>query len=236
MTLSPRHPVFFRGFTMVELLVVLGCFLLISFPAWQIFRQGTRASAKGMLQIETTLTARNILKQVTTDLKQGCWLWNDQSNGIYQLSDILAVTKSASFIYLFPRLGTPQDCIGPEIPAEQGPMAGKFPRRLNEVIYELKPSSLKLDIPMPIFQLIRTERFHPDHPQARNYPRKMTQKVLSDRVTTFRIEPYLLADSLPKGPKREFFWITLRLVDSTNPMPILSSPAFSISPIPSFTR
>ena len=206
-----------RAFTMVELLVVLGCFLLISFPAWQIFRQGTKSSAKGMLQIETTLGARRILKQVTTDLKQSCWVWNDRSNGIYTLSDILAVDKHNFFLYTFPRLGTIQEAISPEVPPGTNRPAGKFPRRLSEVVYELRPSSLRLDIPMPIFQLVRTERFHPDHPAARSYPGKMTQKVLSDRVTTFRIEPYLLEDPLPNGLKREFFWITLRIVDSTNP-------------------
>ena len=52
------------AFTLVELMIAAICLMLILGPVFMMLRSGTNTSLKGMLRIETTLKARNILQQI----------------------------------------------------------------------------------------------------------------------------------------------------------------------------
>ena len=50
-----------HAFTLVELMIALTCLTLIIGPIFILLRSGANTSLKGMLRIETTEKARNIL-------------------------------------------------------------------------------------------------------------------------------------------------------------------------------
>ena len=61
-----------RGLTLIEVMVALLCFAFLSIPLWQTFRLGSQSSHRGIMQVETTLEARRVIRQVQDDLKHAC--------------------------------------------------------------------------------------------------------------------------------------------------------------------
>ncbi|MBI3039099.1 prepilin-type N-terminal cleavage/methylation domain-containing protein, partial [bacterium] len=166
-----------KAFTLVELMIVVGCLMLILVPAWRIFHYGTRSSLQGMLKIDTTLEARRILNQVNLDLKQSCWAWDDENNAYYTISDILSASgrfqnRTISFL-VFPSKGSLTDAIPQSLePDVENPSKVVANRRVSKVSYILQPSPKKEGLPQkfPLFSLIREEKFNPKHPLAQSYP------------------------------------------------------------------
>jgi type II secretory pathway pseudopilin PulG len=214
------------GFTLIELMVVIGCAMLLLLPAWEVFRQGTKSSLQGKLQIETTLEARRILQQVSFDLKNSCWAWDDEHVPVYTINQILNSSGGAFpncvFSFLsFSLLGNVEDAISktPD-PRTQPEFCRKLWRRPSKITYRLEksPKIKKEGYPpnFPMYSLIREERLNSKLPEAQKFQssgfkRKM---VLSERVMMFDITPYTLSDSL--GNQQQFFWITLQLIDTVN--------------------
>lgn len=189
------------------MLVVL-CLALLSAPIWRLLRSGTRMSLQGMLQVETTQEARRIIRQVYTDLKQSCFQYEgknrielDFASTLEKVGDL--PTQEYRFL-AFPFPGK----IGEAIPAGE---KGYGWRRASRITYALEPVGKP---GKPFLRLTRTERFHPDHPQAGRFPGGCFTRVLSERVHFFSISPA----SCQSGDQTLFyFWITLQLADSLEP-------------------
>ena len=89
-----------HAFTLVELMIALICLTLIIGPIFLLLRSGTNTSLKGMLRIETTEKARNVLQQVYADLKMACFKLPDEND--YSFSDILKRNGDApNYMYQF---------------------------------------------------------------------------------------------------------------------------------------
>jgi type II secretory pathway pseudopilin PulG len=210
-----------HGFTLIEIMVVLACMMLLLIPAWKIFQQGTKSSLQGMLQIETTLEARKVLKGIGNDLKKSCWIWDDANIGYYTLDHIVKVNGTfpgISWSFLsYPQHGDVADAIPTS--AQADPATRQLWRRVSRITYRLEPSSKKsskkLPASFPMYSLIREEKFNPRHPQATKFPGGVRQTVVSDRVLFFDIRPLTQTDA--GGHQMQFFWITLQLVDSIDP-------------------
>lgn len=61
-----------RGFTLAEVLVVVGCFLLLMGPVIRVLSSGTQASLKGMVSLDTVLTGQRLIQQIHDDLRLAC--------------------------------------------------------------------------------------------------------------------------------------------------------------------
>lgn len=185
-----------KGFTLIELLVAVICLALLLLSAFQIFLTGTRTSLVGMLQVETTMEARRVLRQIHADLKAACMPFDDGPIE-WNLKDLLFSSPDSSGItyrfHAFPRHAPLDKTITIE-------PSGLRPHLANFITYRLrqkKPGD-------PRKELIREERPHPATGQA---PRTT---VLSDRVNHFEIQ---IVDFQGIAPRSAFF-VTLQLVDT----------------------
>lgn len=207
-----NSPCLRRGFSIIELLVVMVCIATLLIPIWTIYRSGQRTSLQGMSQIDTSLEARRILKQIRRDLKQSCYILYKLSPRIdfkFMLTVEPLTPPHRSFSFLvFPGSGDLSEAI-----ASLGdPLAtGKAVRRLSRITYALEPSG---DPEKPLLQLVREERFHPATAVAATLPNGIRRHVLSTRLNYFSIEPHVVQSG---GEKRFFFWVALQTVDSARP-------------------
>lgn len=205
---------------MVEMMVVVACMMLLLIPAWKVFHHGTKSSLQGMLQIETTMEARRILKQLNQDLKHSCWEWND-TNAFYSLQDILSTSGSfpnTSYSFaVFPFSGDISGVVPTGSNYDPGPQP-RLARRVSRVIYRLAPSPkiARDGYPsnFPMYRLLREETLHPGNPQIGQFPGGVRVQELSERVLMFDILPYISRDA--GGNEQQFFWVTLQLVDTVN--------------------
>jgi len=201
-----------RGFSIIELLVVIVCIAVLLIPIWTIYRSGQRTSLQGMSQIDTSLEARRILKQIHRDLKQSCYILYKESPRIdfkFMLTVEPITPPHRSFSFLtFPGSGD----LSEAVPSLGNPLdTGKAFRRLSRITYSLEPSG---DPERPLLQLVREERFHPATAVAATLPNGIRRHVLSSRVNCFTIEPHVVQSG---SEKHFFFWVTLQTVDSTRP-------------------
>ncbi len=193
-----------RGFTLVEILVVAGCIVLLMGPILSILRSGSRTSLQGMLQIDTTLEARRIIKQFHTDLKQACFS-NDQDVLTIGFSNLLKESgklPDLSYSFLcFPLHGRMEEAV----PAS---LSGKAKRLLSRVTYKLEKQA---DPEKPFLRLTREEKYHPEHAEGDRYADGVHRRVLSERVNFLQIKPIEIQTF---GKKQYYFWITLQLTDT----------------------
>ena len=185
-----------KGFTLIELLVAVICLALLLLPAFQAFLAGTRTSLTGMLQVETTMEARRVLRQIHADLKASCMPFDDRGIQL-ALADLLHASVDASGVtytfHAFPR----------HVPLDRtlvSEPSGIRPHLANLVTYRLRQKAPG----DPRKELIREER---PHPASGETPRST---VLSDRVNHFEIRT---VDFQGPAPRSAFF-VTLQLVDT----------------------
>ncbi len=192
--------------TLLEAVLVVSLVVLLLGPIYQVFHHGTRASLRGMLHVETSMEAMRVLRQVSDDLRDSC-LPMDEQGFTLDFSKMLGtdgVPPLQSYTFLrFPQHGSPDQVM-------QFARQGKASRRASRITYRLEPLS-KAGLK---HRLIRTERFHPEHPLASTYPGGERISILSERVHSF----ILLPDSARSGNRElHFFWVTLQMVDSLSP-------------------
>ena len=193
---GPRH----SGFTLVEVLVVAGLMVLLLGPIFILLRSGSKTALQGMLQVQTTLDARRIIKQVHSDLKLACVPMGGGalSFGFNQILQESGTAPEFSYSFLSFPLHTE---IREAVPA---PGSGISPRRASRITYKLE----KLTDPgKPYLRLSRIETYHPDVPPGN----RTESRILSERVNFFEIRPVELQQS---GRNQFYFWVTLQLVDS----------------------
>lgn len=194
-----------RGFTLIEMMLVLLCMFLLLGPIWRILRSGTQMSLKGMLQVETTLEARRIIRQVYTDLKSACIRFDGSQRVDLEFDQVVVKAgdppaQALSFL-AFPSHGSVTDAV-------PGAPGGVALRRASRITYTLEKSQ-KPD--KPFMRLTRTEAFHPDHPLAKQFPGGKQSRVLSEKVHYFALTPRTYETG---GQSLYYFWITLQLADS----------------------
>ena len=90
-----------KAFTLVELMIAATCLMLIIGPIFLLLRSGTNTSLRGMLRIETTLKARNVLQQVYADLKMACFKIPEEK--AYSFDEIITEdqTSAPNYSYQF---------------------------------------------------------------------------------------------------------------------------------------
>ncbi len=190
------------GFTLIEAMIAVACMALLLTAVLQVFRQGSQSSLRGMLQVETTLEAQAIIRQVTQDLESLCV---EAEDGAADLSTrALTVSGTAPNLTItflaFPLHGA-IDGVVPVASSGQGYTLA------NRITYTVSgnPTPEK-----PYLQLSRREHLHPRHPDAGSGGGS-TEKVLSQRVHVFQIVPRRFGAA---NRQLDCFWINLQLVDS----------------------
>lgn len=194
-----------RGFSLAELLIVVGCLMLILVPSFRILQMGTRSSLQGMLRVDTTLEARRILRQIQKDLKASCFPISVGSAGELSIDSILKTSEPVPQEYVFfafPSLGSPEQFV------KEGPLIVN--RQVSKIRYLLRKGG---NPGKPFQQLIREEWFSKGHPLAAEFPGGCRRSILSERVNFFRISPREFQTPAPYFT-HSVFWITLQLVDS----------------------
>jgi hypothetical protein len=193
-----------RGLTIVEILIVAACLSLILVPVVHVLRAGSKASLKGMVRIETTLEGRRVLQQLRADLKQACFASPNDRPVVFTFDDLLQRSGSPpTFRYewlAFPKGGDLAESF-------RDATNGKALRLVSRVTYLVEGGPPAI---APFFQLVREERFHPDHPQAALFPGGVQRRVLSSRVNYLDIKPHLVDHG---GVTGLFWWVTLQLGD-----------------------
>ncbi|MBF0545604.1 MAG: prepilin-type N-terminal cleavage/methylation domain-containing protein [Candidatus Riflebacteria bacterium] len=195
------------GFTIVELMIALLCFGILSTALWQTMRLGSRSSLRGVLQVETTLEARRVMRQIQDDLKSAC-IPQDSKTLVISFDQVLTETKDPkqySFL-IFPHDGELEQIV---------PMMteGRAFTKASRVTYSLKPNENN-----PFFSLERTVHYHPENPLRASYPEGQ-RKIVSKRVNQLSIRPFYLPGESPSPDKEGlpgWFQVTLQLVDSLN--------------------
>jgi type II secretory pathway pseudopilin PulG len=204
-----------QGLTLIEIMLVVLCIGILMGPIIQVFRHGTQSSLQGMLQIDTTLEARRVIRQISQDLKNSCFRM-DGTEREFNLGTVLhdsGTPPTSGYTFLsFSQYGQIEDSV-----PYKSPGAGNAVwRRPSEITYRMIAQNT---LEKPFFKLMREERFHPDHPMAKKHPGGIFSRVLSDRVNYFHIQPHLFQSANKILPA---FIITLQLVDSLkkNTLPI----------------
>ncbi len=185
------------AFTLVELMIAAICLMLILGPVFMMLRSGTNTSLKGMLRIETTLKARNILQQIYADLKMACFKVPDA--GIYSFSNILTKSGDApNYIYQFysfPIHQSYSDIF--ENPTDENAENNRIP---SKITYKIEGESAP-------YTLIREETFNS----------KTTSKVLSNNINFFEIKDIGITTEVDSSKMQFYYQITLQLVDVLHP-------------------
>ena len=157
-----------HAFTLVEIMIALICLTLIIGPIFYLLRSGTDTSLKGMLRIETTEKARNILQQIYADLKMACFKLPDEND--YSFSNILKRNGDApNYMYQF--YSFPIHHSYNEI--FENPNEGVNSRIPSLITYKVEGVSAP-------YRLIREETFKG----------KTTSKVLSENINFFEQNPF----------------------------------------------
>ena len=167
------------AFTLIEMMMVVILTAMIIIPLFQTFHAGMKVSLKGMLKVETTLEARRILKKVQTDLQAVCFPM-DGREMTFSPESLVRVTGTAPTttyaFYAFPAQG-PVDALMTD------DAGGIVWRNVSEITYSLSLGTNSM------YTLTRSERFHPSHPLASQYPGGIRSQNLSDQVNFFAIVP-----------------------------------------------
>ena len=193
-----------RGFTLIELMMVIALSVIVLTPAYRIFKGSSQASLQGMHQIEMVQEGRRIIHQIHNDLKLACKDFSKQAVE-HRFTDILPPGQPAdpnrySFLS-FPQHGEVSDAVSNKVPS------GQAPRYVNRITYYLEPSGTGGN---PFSKLIREEVVHPALPGA-----STGRKVLSERVNFFSIRPVEIQNKV--GTNQWFYNVTLQLGEVRNP-------------------
>lgn len=180
-----------HAFTLVELMIALTCLTLIIGPIFILLRSGANTSLKGMLRIETTEKARNILQQIYADLKMACFKLPDEND--YSFSNILKRNGDApNYMYQFYSFPIHQSYN--EIFESQD--EGVNNRIPSLITYKVEGVSAP-------YQLIREETFKG----------KTTSKVLSENINFFEINDIGITTKVDNSKMQFYYQITLQLID-----------------------
>ena len=180
-----------QAFTLVELMIACICLTLIIGPIFILLRSGTNTSLKGMLRIETTEKARNVLQQIYADLKMACFRLPDEND--YSFSSILKKEGDApNYIYKFYSFPIHQSYS--EI--FENPEVGVNNRIPSLITYKVEGESAP-------FSLIREETFKG----------KTTSKVLSENINFFEINDIGITTKVNNSKMQFYYQITLQLID-----------------------
>ncbi len=190
-----------RAYTLVEVTVALLVMSVVLAPALLLLSSGSRDSLQGLVQADTTLEARRIIRQVHQDLKLAAIETGPDSQESLSLERICkneAALPLADYTFLrFPGQGAVA-AVAPKLER----------RRLSRVRYRLEPKTAGN---IPVMRLIRTETFHAGSGN------QTAEHVLSERVNFFEIRPCALPSVRPESM---VFQVTLKLVDSPRgPLP-----------------
>lgn len=181
-----------QAFTLVEIMIAAICLTIILGPILMILRSGADTSLKGMMRIDTTLKARNILQQVYADLKMACF--PVPYGSVYSFDDLLDKKGTVpNYVYSF-------SCF---------PIHHKY----NE-IFESQTSGINYRIPSQVTyrvedgdasnlnfkKLIREEVFNG----------KTTKNVLTENLNFFEIKEIMMEVD---GKDQFYYLITLQLID-----------------------
>ena len=205
------------GFTLIEIMVAIGCMILVIGPIMRIFQQGTKSAMTGTRMSEASLEGQRIIRQIHDDLKMACFPWN--SSGFYDFShDILLVDRTnAPFVSfgfnMFPQIGSIEDAVVSRKMAQ----SREF-RLSSQVLYKLEPPN----------RLIRMEKFHPDHPKAKDYKNGTQVHVLTERLNYFDLQPVEVQN--PGGTNQWLIVVTVQLRDGYQ-RPDLTSKAIQDGPV-----
>ena len=179
------------GFTLVELMIACICLTLIIGPVFILLRSGTNTSLKGMLRIETTQKARNVLQQIYADLKMACFKLPDENT--YSFSSILKREGDApNYRYQFYSFPIHQKYS--EI--FENPDEGVNSRIPTLVTYRIEGESAP-------YKLIREEKFKGN----------TTSRVLSDNINFFEIKDIGITTEVDNSKMQYYYLITLQLID-----------------------
>ena len=141
-----------KAFTLVELMIVCVCLSILIGPIYLLIRSGTQTSLKGMLRIDTTLKARNVLQQVYADLKMACF--RIPYGSVYSFGNLLTrggVMPNVTYqFYSFPIHHNYDEIF-------ESPSSGINYRIPVNITYSVENS----DNPeLPFKKLVRTENFN----------------------------------------------------------------------------
>jgi len=198
-----------RAYSLVELLIVLGCLGILILPVWEMFRHGTKSSLRGVLQAETTLAARGIIRLIADDLKNACFeeLPRTMECDIRKLVGESGLFPNKEYSFLaFSRPAQWEDVLCPD----GFSATGRAFTKVSRITYSTdRPPGSSL------LRLIRTERFPPGTPEAASDPDGRS-RVISHRVNYFAIDLVVFPGQADKEGLG-FFQITLQLADSLDP-------------------
>jgi len=190
------------GFTLIELMLVILCLFLLLVPAFRILRSGTKSSLKGMMQIGTTLEARNVLRQISQDLKNSCFLI-DGNQRRFSYSTLLQTTGNLPNVQyamlVFPHADDPDA-------AFEKSGTGRAWRNASMVTYRVGNRPLRPNMR----QLVRVEQYHNSHPQFAKFPNGIRETIVSAHVNLLEITPDIISSS---GKTLLTFRLHLQLVD-----------------------
>ena len=189
-----------RGFTLIEIMVVLLISTFFMMSVYKIFNAGAKSSLNGMLRIDTTLEGRRIIKQVYNDLKNASFVLDGTQREL-PFSELVKKDGDSYTFLSLPLHGTAEDAI-----PTGG--SGKAYRRASRITYVLEASDSAAN---PFKKLIRKETFHPEHPLSKTVLGGVETHMLSTRVNSFEIRPYV---QFSKGKTVCCYWITLQLRDA----------------------
>ena len=180
-----------HAFTLVEIMIAAICLTIIMGPLFMLLRSGTNTSLKGMLRLETTQKARNILQQIYADLKMACFKLPDEN--VYSFSDILTKTGDApNYVYQFYSFPIHQSYS--EI--FESPKVSYNYRIPSLITYRVEGESAP-------YKLIREERFKG----------KTTSRVLTENINFFEIKEIGITTEVDNSKMQFYYQITIQLID-----------------------
>ena len=180
-----------KAFTLVEIMIAAICLVIIIGPVFMLLRSGTNTSLRGMLRIETTLKARNVLQQIYADLKMACFILPDE--GEYSFNTILARKGDApNYIYQF--YSFPIHRNYSEV--FESPEAGENTRKPSLITYKIEGESAP-------YSLIREETFN----------NTTTSRILSENINFFEIKDIGITTNVNNSKMQFYYMITIQLID-----------------------
>ena len=211
-----------KAFTLIEIMVAIGCMMLVIGPIMRLFQQGTKSAMTGTRMSEASLEGQRIIRQIHDDLKMACFPWNGA--GSYAFSDILLVDRSkAPFVSfgfnLFPQVGGIEDAV-----VSRKMSQSRAFRLSSQVVYKMDPPN----------RLIRMEKFHPDHPKAKAYKDGTQIHVLTERLNYLDLQPVEVQN--PGGTNQWFIAVTVQLRDGYQRPDITSKPVQDGPVLPSMEK
>lgn len=182
-----------KAFTLVELMIAATCLMLIIGPIFLLLRSGTNTSLRGMLRIETTLKARNVLQQVYADLKMACFKIPEEK--AYSFDEIITEDQTSAPNYSYQFYSFPIHQKYSDI--FENPEEGINNRIPSLITYRIEGESAP-------YKLIREEKFKDNKP---------TSKILSENVNFFEIKEIGITTAANNSQMQFYYLITLQLID-----------------------